>query len=111
MSSGGGSGGGNWRPHSNVYDNDKCDIVEETVLNSPNAAVVSTLSVGDILHIELEFDSEKRVVAKSPGGEIAGSITSTRLLDLIECIQEGHEYEAEVTSAQGGLIPIEIRRK
>lgn len=110
--SGGGGGGSwdkDWRPPTNGGENDKCNILERTVLNSPVASVVSNLNVGDILLVELETTPRNRVVAKSSAGAVAGAITSSRLVDLIECLQDEHTYEAEVISVQGGRVEIEIR--
>ena len=110
--SGGGGGGSwdqDWRPPTSGSANDKCNIVERTVLNSPVATVVSELKVGDILFVELETTPRNRVVAKSSAGTVAGAITSTKLVDLIECLQDGHTYEGEVISVHGGRIEIEIR--
>lgn len=112
----GGSGGGgsseDWRPPSGGSggDNDKCAIVERTVLNSPVSAVVSGLNAGDVLTIELETTPRNRVVAKEPkSNQVAGAITSPRLVTMIECLQDGYFYEAEVMSVQGGRIEIEVR--
>ena len=111
--SGGGGGGSStddWRPPSGAGgDGDNCAIVERTVLNSPVAAVIQTLSVGDILLIELEQTPRLRVVAHAVNGQIAGAITSPRLVDFIECLQNNYGYEAVVRSVQGGRVEIEIR--
>ena len=88
---------------------DKCAITERTILNSPVPTVVATLQVGDILLVELETHPRKRVVAKTNANLVAGAITSVNLVDIIECIQSGSVYEAEVLSITGGRIDIEIR--
>jgi len=110
--SGGGDGGSSsdeWRPPSLGGDTDnRCAIIEQTILNSPVAAVISSLKVGDILLIALETAPRKRVVALA-GGNVAGAITSPRLIDFIECIEAGVEYSAEVKAVSGGRVEIEIR--
>lgn len=114
MSGGGGGGDSNdeWRSKlgGGVGGKDKCALVELTVLNSPVAAVVSGLSVGDILNVELETSPRNRIVVRDvKTGGVAGAITSPRLVDFIECIQGGYAYEAEVKSITGGRVEIEIR--
>ncbi len=114
MSGGGGGGGSSdeWRSElgGGLSGKDKCAIVELTALNSPVRDVVSGLSVGGILHVELETSPRNRIVVRDiKTGEIAGAITSPRLVDLIECIQGDYAYEAEVKSITGGRIEIEIR--
>lgn len=112
------SGGGpdntprDWRqPSTGAGGPDKCAISEKTVLNSPDQSVIATLKVGDALEVRLETTPRKRLVAVAGGNKIAGSITSARLVDFIECIEAGSEYMADVLSIQGGRVEIEIRPK
>ena len=95
---GGGSGGGT----------DKCAIYETTILASPVPAVVATLNVGDTLTVGLETSPRNRVVVRTIAGAVAGAITSVQLVDMIECIQGGYAYEAEVKSISGGRVEVEI---
>lgn len=113
--SGGGGGGSStddWRPPrgEDGGGDDKCAIVERTVLNSPVQSVVSRLSEGSILLIRLETTPRLRVIAVDEAtGEAAGAITSPRLVDFIECLQNDYAYEAIVRSVSGGRVEIEIR--
>ena len=111
-SGGGGSSSDQWRTadSSGGDGDDRCDITERTVLNSPVPDVVADLQVGNILSLELETQPRDRVVAKTPSGQIAGGITSTRLVDIIECLQKKIRYEAQVLSVKGGRVEIEIHR-
>lgn len=113
MSGSNSSSGEDWRASSGdgAPGNDKCAISEKTILNSPNAAVIATLSVGSLLAIYLETVPRKRLVAKNDLGAIAGAITSARLVDLIECVEGGFEYISEVLAVNGGRVEIEIRPK
>jgi hypothetical protein len=97
--SGAGGGGGG---------TDKCAIYETTVLASPVATVVATLNIGDTLTVGLETSPRNRVVVRTMAGEVAGAITSVQLVDMIECMQGGYAYEAEVKSINGGRVEIEI---
>lgn len=117
MSGGGGGGGGDgdWRGAggggggSSGGGPEKCSFTERTILNSPIPNVVSRLIPGEILIVELEAQPRKRVVVKNAMGAVAGAITSARLVDIIECMELGFGYEAEVLSVQGGRIEIEVR--
>ncbi|WP_275782653.1 hypothetical protein [Pararhizobium gei] len=42
------------------------------------------------------------------GTDIAGSITSARLADIIECINRGQQYMARVIQMNGGAITVEV---
>lgn len=108
---GGGSSSEDWRGPGGGggAGDDKCAIVERTVLNSPNAAVVGGLNVGDILEVELETQPRSRLVAKTANGQVAGAITSTSIVVIIECIQDGSAYEAEVLAVNAGKVEVEIR--
>ena len=100
----GGGGGGYSGPTRQSSD---CKIVERVPLNSPKPAVVTTLTVGDLLDVE---ERDGSLVALHQGAA-AGSLTPQRLLDLLDCIQSGHEYVAAVLKLKGGLCEVEIRPK
>lgn len=124
MSGSGGGGGGdsnNWRPASSVpvpndgaYDEgpaggggaNPCMFTELAVLASPNAQVIGNLIVGSVLAVVLQ-ENPLRVVAVYDGA-IAGSITSARLADIIECIRHGQVYAARVNAINGGIVRVEI---
>src|SRR5690349_17702272 len=99
--SGGGGGGGEWRPKGPAEGSDQktgasggdrggtsgdaCDISEVTTLNSPNRTTVSTLRVGDVLDIELRLGPPRQLLAMRTS-EVAGSITSPKSAQIIQCI-------------------------
>lgn len=125
MSGSGGGGGGDdsssWRPASSVptakdtADSEgpagdggpnACMFTELAVLASPNAQVIGNMVVGSVLAVVLQ-ENPLRVVAVYEGA-IAGSITSARLADIIECIRRGQVYAARVTAINGGIVRVEI---
>jgi len=113
MSGSGGSGGAEFRPvptggNGEDGDEDGCAITERANLNSPDATVVSTLQVGDPLLVELIDGNVPRVIIKTATNQIAGSLTSRRLVTFIECIRSGYGYQATVLAISGGLVEIEI---
>lgn len=127
MSGSGGSGGDGWRPtpkpapKKNTKDGeggsgdgggatppDQCNITEDTILNSPNKAVIQTLNVGDILSINLN-SGPPRVLEAMAGAEVAGSITSPSMSQIIECIDKDWQYDAVVLSVTGGRCQVRIQ--
>ena len=104
---GGGGGGGGPSPPSSI---DCALLVFRTTLNSPNNQVVSSLKKNNELTIEVQSERGP-VVVKNDLGQIAGSITSQQMLDLIRCIAEGFEYVAIVRNVSGGQVDVEIRPK
>ena len=123
----GSGGGGEWRttgpPRSDQQadggadDNsggpssNACDITEVTTLNSPNRTIVSTLRPGDTLDVELRIGPPRQLLA-TRGDEIAGSITSPKSAQIIQCIRrEDRAYVVVVRTIRGGLCQVEIRPK
>jgi hypothetical protein len=88
---------------------DRCMFTEITTLSSPNAQVVVTLTVGQVLSVVHQAVPNTRVVAMTDANQIAGSITSAKLLLIIECIGEGRQYIAIVKDIVGGRVTVEIR--
>ena len=88
---------------------DPCNIVERTALNSPNSTVISTLRVGDMLTVVYQTGPPQRLVAEQSPGVIAGSITSRSMLSIIQCIQRGYAYVAEVLSIRGAICEVVVR--
>lgn len=87
--------------------NIKCNIRDETPLNSPDPAVIRLLRRGDMLALQIQGRS---LVALTPDGKRAGSVTSRWLVNLLECIEEeGWTYVAEVKQVTGGLCIVVIR--
>ena len=124
--SGGGGGGGEWRDNPKVIrpvktggdgsDSgssvpDACNISEVTNLNSVDRAVVSGLRNGDHLPVVFLPGPPQRLVAKTQQGTTAGSITSPSMLQIIQCIQAGVEYEAEVLGVRGAQCQVRIAPK
>jgi hypothetical protein len=106
MSGGGGGGGIDFPP---VGGESNCErLHDETTLNSPNAEVVRTLHVGEILRL-VARGSRGPLVAETAGGREAGSITSAVLARILKCITEGHEFVAEVKLVRGGQVNVEVR--
>lgn len=103
----GGSGGGGAPPPVDVTD---CRIVEKTKLQSPDATVVSTLSIGDQLEVVVNHSGAlARLEAVAKAG-VAGGLTPRRLRGIVKCIEEhGWAYVAIVDALNGGDVDVTIR--
>lgn len=128
MSGSGGPGNTDWRPTDDIPErgdrsgggerggggsapSDPCIFTETSTLNSPKKNVVVTLRVGDVLDVNLLAGPPRQLVAQH-NGAIAGSITSPKSPQIIQCIQQRNvTYVAEVTAVRGGVCQIEIRPK
>ena len=123
--SGPGSGGGNdWRPEpakpapkskgddkgggGKPVPPDPCNITEVTTLNSVNRNVIAGLRPNDRLAVVFQAGPPQRLVAERQPGVIAGSITSPSMLQIIQCIQAGHNYDAVVLSVRGAQCQVRI---
>jgi len=88
-----------------------CNIVERTKINSPDATVRSTLRQNDVLDIVYDSGPPKRLLARTSGASILGSITSPSMPQLIQCIMSGYEYEAVVLTLSGGMVEVQVQPK
>lgn len=110
--SGGGGGDETWRKIADPPPGqapDPCAIDELTMLNSPDRAVLATLSAGMALPLEYHAGPPRRLVAMAPSG-VAGSITSISLPQLIQCMQNNHHYVADVLTVRGAVCHVRVRR-
>ena len=101
-----GSGGGGYAPRESRCGN----LSFSTVLGSPKRTVLALIRKGQILDLVLNTTPTKVVVAMTNAGQIAGTIT-TMTQKLIECIEEGNSYEAEVTKVTGLQCSVDVRPK
>jgi hypothetical protein len=104
MSGSGGGGFTTYDPPVIVCEN----LIIETAISSPKAAVVSELIVGDVLDVGLENAPGSMVVALYSNGQLAGGITHPSTNRLRECIQGGTRYRATVTSVSAGQVRVRI---
>ena len=104
-SGGGGRGGGGGGDGGSPVPLD-CEKVGGTVrLQSPVPNVVNGLSAGQSVDISVR---QGRVYIES-GGSVAGVIAGTWVSRLVECINAGQLYTAQVKAVNSGLCDISIR--
>jgi|GEM_PF-1971573 hypothetical protein len=90
-----------------------CDLQIQATLFGPVLAVVSGLNVGDILDIVLlpsGATSSVAVMTRSAPIQQAGTIAGvSQQAELVRCIQDGINYEAEVIQLAGPTVRLDIR--
>jgi hypothetical protein len=103
-----GSPGSTWRDQPSA----SCEALsQQTTLNSPNKAVLSQLTKGTELDVRVNKADKAVIVEAVHKGQIAGTITSSVIQRLAECVEEGYDYVAEVLDIQGGACRVHIRLK
>lgn len=103
-----GSGGGTWIDQPG----DSCaTLSQQTTLNSPNRAVLSQLSKGTELAVSVNKTGKAVTVEALFNGQVAGTITSSIIQHLAECMENGYQYVAEVIDVEGGACRVHIRLK
>jgi hypothetical protein len=98
--SGGDSGGGT----------DPCDIEIESVLQSVQVEALRGSKVGTILSVALEMENGSERLCAKHDDKIVGSIVSMFATTIIECIQKGNRYQAEITEIHGHQCRVRIKK-
>ena len=82
------------------------NLVIKTNLSSVNEIVLKNVAVGDVLPVVAEgIDGPVRVLKD---GDILGTVLSGLLLELINCINNGTEYEATILKIDGAICQVKI---
>ena len=89
--------------------NDPCDIKEQTILHSPNVSNLSGIRKGIVLNVSLRQGS--KIVALDSSSKLVGTIICPSNSRIINCINNGNQYVAEVIFKRGAQIRVQIRRK
>jgi hypothetical protein len=102
----GGSGSGGYTPQA---PSSPCSRLSfQATLNSPQAPVLAQLQIGSILDVGLGSSGSSIEVRFK--GQLAGSVTGTKVAQLINCINSGFTFRAVVVTLSGGqcLLRIEV---
>ena len=103
-----GSSSGDWAEPNQ----DSCEkLSSDTTLTSPVRDVIAQIAVGAVLDVRVDTIGTARVVRAVYNGNVAGSITSTIIQKIVECIDSGHEYVAQVVSIQGGACRVRVHAR
>ena len=102
----GGSGSNGWTP---TAPSNPCERISfRASLNSPQPAAIATLNVGDVLDVALQTVPTNAVVTNF-NGVLTGALTGTQVNALVNCIQNGYQYNATVVSISGGNCVVDVR--
>lgn len=86
-----------------------CDQLSfRSSVNSPQPSVISGLNQGDILQVVLQTLPQTAVVVQHQGAT-AGALVGTKVNSLINCLQNGYQFVAEVLEVAGGRCTVEVR--
>ncbi len=101
-----GIGGGGIMPRP-MKEGDAClNLVIVTNLASVNVDVSKITQVRDVLPVEAQSADGPVVVLKN--GNLLGTVLSSHLVQLLNCMNEGTEYEAEVLKIEGAICQVKI---
>lgn len=100
----GGSGSGGYSPRTPSSPCSK--LTFQATLNSPQAPVLAQLQIGSVLEVGL--DSSGNSVEVRFNSQLAGSVTGTRVAQLINCINSGFTYRGIVVTLTGGQCVLRI---
>lgn len=78
----------------------------EAQLTSPQPAVVSLLTVNDVLEIVVVNMAGQLVAQALKNGQIAGGLAGPDAMRLRNCIDQGHSYTATVRTINGGQVRV-----
>ena len=102
-----GSGGGGYiPPQRNEFDCETGIII--TNVSSVNLVVLAKHKVGVLLEVVLGGNGE--VLLEDGNGERLGAILHANTPDLIECIADGADFEAEILSINTPVCKVKITR-
>lgn len=97
-------------PSRSDVGQDPCKKERRGPINSPKAAVLAAHKVGDALDVDVDRTGPAPIlVVKSPGGAVAGSLTFMGYLEIIQCINAGHQYEAVILSISGAVYEVRVQ--
>ena len=82
------------------------NLVIRTNLSTVNAEVLSVTNVGDVLPVVAEgIDGPVRVMKDD---RVLGTVLSSLLLELLNCINGGTDYQATVEKIDGAICQVKI---
>lgn len=105
--SGPGNSGSSW-VNPSPQDENCAGLIFNTNLASPQSAVINDLEEGDLLNVKAVRE-QGPIQAFDAQDRLAGSIISRQQVRLLNCINGGTEYVAQVLSIEGGQCNVEVR--
>lgn len=84
-------------------------LVIDTLLASPQPAVVALINPGDVLDVRLtRTQSGEQVVEVVFHDQSAGGLASPAISRLRECMEAGMQYQARVTGKRDALVRVRV---
>ena len=103
--SGGGGGGGG----GGDTDPPPCETLRfDAQLVSTQPGVVATLKPGDVLDVALSVLKGQTIVQVLKNGQVAGGLTGPDANRLRGCIEDGHDFKANVLTVNGGQVRVRV---
>lgn len=103
-----GIGGGGVMPPVSPGKGDVClNLVIITNLATVDTAVLAKTQEKEVLPVEAQTADGPVVVMKDE--EVLGTVLSSHLVQLLNCMNGGAEYEAEILKIDGGICQVKIR--
>ncbi len=100
--------GGGEMPRPMQGKGDACmDLVIITNLASVNVEALKKVKASDVLPMEAQSADGPVVVMKD--SEVLGTVLSSKLVQLLNCMNGGTEYEAEVLKIEDAICQVRIR--
>lgn len=90
---------------SPVQDCSRLNITTSVV--SPSMIYFGGVSAG----IKLVVDIDDGIVVLFNGVDVVGSVNPPRIQELIKCLEDGHKYEATISTINGAHIQVIIQSK
>jgi hypothetical protein len=117
--SGGSSGGGTFVPKKqtrgggDAAGGDRCNIKIQIPLSATDPANIKKISVGSVLDVAVrQTRGTDSVIAVIPTGRAyVGTIAYVDVDELIDCINEGFEYQATVLNLSATSVKVLVARK
>jgi len=95
----GGSSSSGWSP---TVPSNPCERINiRANINSPQAEALQELELNNILTVSLQQTPQISIIVSSDS-HIIGSLTGPSITQLINCIENGHQYSATVVDLDGG---------
>lgn len=107
---GGGTGGGDPPRGDFKQIFDGCSQINfETILMSTTPESLEGVAVKDVLTLALRLQQGRSVVTVLKGSQLVGTVGSSHLVQLIECMRNDHQYVADVLSLEGGACLVRVQ--
>jgi len=101
--------GGNW---VSPPGDDCSKLSEVTTLNTPDREVLKEIKKTDELEIRVRRSGNSVIIEAVHKGRVAGTITSSIIQRLAECMEKGFKYVADVIEdVKGGACKVRVHSK